>query len=231
MSTTPLRHFDDDFGRAWAIHAAALTADEPLRSDLCRSAIAFGVGAVDAYLCDAFVDSLATAMKRSRQEGKALPDAYAKLELPIGPLLATYKERQNWGLRMAARAMMDRDNVLQITRVKGLFNPILPANQQLWKGPARAYIALDRKRLTGTRLAPYRAKSSTEQRVVEKAVSGHLRKRIGGIIQRRHDIVHNCDRPKSSPQRMKVGSARNMLRDLEDFVRVLDAHLDAHRTS
>ena len=84
------------------------------------------MGALDAYLCDAFADSLARAMKQCRRDGKALPAGYAKLAIPAGPLLSSYKVRPNWGLRMAARAMMEKDNMLQLGRLKDLLNPVLP---------------------------------------------------------------------------------------------------------
>jgi hypothetical protein len=52
---------------------------------------------------------------------------------------------------------------------------------------------------------------------------------MGDIVQRRHDIVHNCDRPKTAKQRLTLGQAKAMLADVHDFVKILDQHLDAHR--
>jgi hypothetical protein len=52
---------------------------------------------------------------------------------------------------------------------------------------------------------------------------------MGEIVQRRHDIVHNCDRPKTAKQPMTLGQAKGMLVDVHDFVKVTDGHLDAHR--
>lgn len=96
VPTTAKRHFDDDFARARGLcDEASLRDEEPLRSDLARSAVAFGVGALDAYLCDAFVDSLARTMKQCRRDEKSLPCGYAKLALPAGPLQSSYKARPN----------------------------------------------------------------------------------------------------------------------------------------
>lgn len=203
---------------------------EPLRSDLARSAVSFGVGALDAYLCDAFVDSLARAMKVCRNTGRALPSGYAKLLIPAGPLLASYMARPNWGLRMSARVMMEKDNMLQLHRIRDLFNPVLPAGQKFGQDTALLFIAVDRKRLCGINVAEYGALSAAQQAAARRKAASDVLKRIGTIVQRRHDIVHNCDRPKSTPKPLKPGSAKNMLTDIGDFVDVIDAHLEAHRT-
>lgn len=229
MPTTARRHFDDDFARATdlLVHARAC-AEEPLRTDLARCAVAFGVGALDAYLCDAFVDALARKMKQCRRDDEALPPGYAKLSIPAGPLLASYEARPNWGLRMAARAMMEKDNLLQLGRLKDLVNPVLPAGAKLWTDVAPAFIALDRKRLAGISASDYAALSTTKKVVAKRKAAAAVLRRIGVIVQRRHDIVHNCDRPKNAPQLLKIGSARNMLTDVGAFVDVTDKHIDAN---
>jgi ATP-dependent helicase YprA (DUF1998 family) len=130
---------------------------------------------------------------------------------------------------MAARVMMEKDNLLQLGRLKDLLNPALPPGQKLWLDLAPAYIAIDRQRLTGVSAATYHALGSGQQQEARKKASAALIARIGVIVQRRHDIVHNCDRPKNAPQSMKPGTARNALTDIRSFINVLDAHLDDHR--
>jgi len=198
------------------------------QSDLARCAVTFGVGALDAYLCDAFVDSLARTMKQCRRDGTSLPSGYAKLALPAGPLLSSYKSRPNWGLRRAARAMMEKDNMLQLGRLRDLLNPNLPRGQKLWIDVAPQYVALNRKRLAGISSAEYGALTAPAKTDANKRAGAAVLRRIGTIIQRRHDIVHNCDRPKSAHQPLKVGTAKNMLTDIGSFVAILDGHLDAH---
>jgi hypothetical protein len=64
VPATARSHFDDDIARAWALHQLAVStdgADGPLATDVARTAVAFGVGALDAYLSDAFTDTLAAA--------------------------------------------------------------------------------------------------------------------------------------------------------------------------
>jgi hypothetical protein len=229
VPATARRHFNEDFARARRLcEVASATAEEPLRSDLARSAVAFGVGALDAYLCDAFVDSLARTMKQCRRDARSLPPGYAKLALPAGPLLSSYKTRPNWGLRMAARAMMEKDNMLQLGRLKDLLNPNLPVGRKLWIDLAPQYVALDRKRLAGISAADYALVGAPQRPDTHKKVAAAVLRRVGEVIQRRHDIVHNCDRPKSAPKPLKPGSAKNMLTDVESFVIILDAHLDCH---
>ncbi len=60
---------------------------------------------------------------------------------------------------MAARALMERDNMLRVSRVKDLFNPALPAGKKLWTDVAQVFVDLDRKRLAGFRKADYAARS------------------------------------------------------------------------
>ena len=190
--------------------------------------MAFGVGALDAYLCDAFTDTLARCLKNCRQTGHVPPTGYARLELPIGPLLTDYAVRHNWGLRMAARALMEKDNLLRLSRLKSLLNPALPAGHKLWDDLAQDFVDLDRKRLAGMRKSSY-ARSQAERK---PRVRGRFRptcSRMGEIVQRRHDVVHNCDRPRTAKQRTSLPKAKKMLVDIEDFATILDDHLDAHR--
>jgi hypothetical protein len=232
MPHTARRHFDDDITRAWAMHDLAretVEQDTPLADDVGRVSVAFGVGALDAYLCDAFVDTLARCLKSCRRNAHQPPAGYALLELPIGPLMADYPTRSNWGLRMAARALMEKDNLLQLGRLKDLFNPALPQGQKLWVDLAPSFADLNRKRLSGFRKDEYAGLSGQEKSRGPNRVSAHVLRRMGEIVQRRHDIVHNCDRPKSAKQWLSLGQAKAMLVDVHDFVKVLDAHLDAHR--
>lgn len=231
MPTTARSHFDDDIARAWAMHTLAretADADGPLATDVARTAVAFGVGALDAYLCDAFSDTLARCLKHCRRNGTTVPTGYARLALPVGPMLADYAVRSNWGLRMASRALMERDNLLQLGRLKELFNPALPPGQRLWTDMADAYVALDRKRLTGIRRAEYAALTGQARSRAPAKASAALLRRMGEIVQRRH-VVHNCDRPKTAKQPLSLSAAGKMLTDVNDFVCVLDDHVDAHR--
>lgn len=83
--------------------------------------------------------------------------------------------------------------------------------------------------MTGTSQADYISKTGqAKQKATKKAASAVLT-RIGSIVQRRHDIVHNCDRPKSALQGITRGAAQKMIADIKSFITILDDHLDAHR--
>jgi hypothetical protein len=234
MPKTARKHFDQDMARARAILAEATGQGDgsPVAADLARAAVAFAVGAMDAYLCDAYVDSLSRCLKAHRQ-GKisALPGPYGRELLPVGPLMAKhYTKKMNWALRMAARTRMERENLLQIARVRELLNPVLLSGQKLWIDIIDAYIAVGRKRLTRYVAADLQPLTGDPLQKKRQDASKRLLGRMGEIVQRRHDIVHNVDRPKSAPQKLTHGQARAMLRDVETFVSVLDDHLDKYRT-
>lgn len=229
-------HFNEDILRseALAVHAASLPAATPglLVTDLNRQAVASAVGAMDAYLCDAYVDLLTGALSRARAGTAPLPDGYRTERLPAGPLLAVYNARPNWGLRMAARGLMDRDNMLQTTRIKGMFNPALEANHKLWVGLMPTYLGLARKRLTGARtLAEVMALGGNHRKKAIAAAQSAMMERIGDIVQRRHDIVHNCDRPKQAITAITPTQAKWMVADIRSFVEILDDHVQAHRSA
>lgn len=235
MPTTARAHFDDDIGRAEALltEADAVPAARALVAvDIRRAALALGVGAMDAYLCDAHIDCLTRCLRAYRQGTCAkLPPTYAKELLPAGPLLAQhYKSRSNWGLRMAARARMERENMLQVGRIKEMFNPTLAVGQKLWADILDDYTSLNRKRLTKHTASDISALTGNARAKARKEAAAALVARMTRIVQRRHDIVHNFDRPKSAPQELTPGQAKAMVRDVKDFVTILDAHLDHHRS-
>lgn len=203
--------------------------DEPRSHDIGRVSVSFGVGAMDAYLCDAFADTLARCLRSCRQNGHVLPDGYKKLELPIGPLMTNYRARANWGLRMATRALMERDNLLRLSRLRELLNPALPTGKKLWGDLAQDFVDLNRKRIAGYRKGEYAALTGKAKAEGPKTVTHQVMTRMGEIVQRRHDVVHNCDRPKIAKQPMTLGQAKAMLADVHDFVKILDQHLDTHR--
>lgn len=234
MPTTARAHFDQDITRTQAVLSEAdrLPATRSgVADDLRRASVALAVGAMDAYLCDAYIDCL-TRCLRAFREGTCskLPSDYAKELLPAGPLLAQhYTKRSNWGLRMAARARMERENLLQVGRVKEIFNPVLPTNHKLWLDVIDQYTALGRKRLTKHRAADIAVMTPADRTEARKQAAAALVKRMLMIVQRRHDIVHNVDRPKSALQGLTAGQAKAMTTDIKDFITILDDHLDERR--
>ena len=93
----------------------------------------FAVGALDAYYCDAYTDLVAsTASSKSRQPGIDLPEWVYEIKVPIRAILEEY-DNPNWRWRMAARKMMERENVLSLSMVQTLFNKFFRNGQRFFR--------------------------------------------------------------------------------------------------
>jgi hypothetical protein len=103
---------------------------------------------------------------------------------------------------------------------KKLFLEVLPA----WISRPKASA-----RLFGIAQAAYKALvPGIDVDNANKTAWATIRGRSAKIIQRRHDCIHNCDRPKSRPQR--IHSTRTVDAVIEDIVFLVnnfDQHLDA----
>ena len=157
MANTARTHFDEDLTRAEEMLGhAKLMQDAGTQERLCQdiriASIATAIGAMDAYLCDKYVDCLTSVLKAYWQ-GKwrgDLPSFYARAKLPAGFVLDTSRTRRpGWSIRMAARRIMERETILSLSKVDEMFNPILPSGQKIWADMVPALLALGRKRLTG----------------------------------------------------------------------------------
>ena len=83
----------------------------------------FAVGGLDAYYCDAYTDVVAAAIiSKNRYLAMVLPGFFYEIKFPIRAILEQYTNNQNWRWRMAARRMMERENVLSLDTVRSLFN-------------------------------------------------------------------------------------------------------------
>lgn len=117
MTTTAYRYFREDLIRARNLKVHADAQVEPLKSDLYRSSWMLAVGAMDAYFCDAFADILAKILlAKSHQSNIKLSDKIKSIPLPISTLLSTQSQRSNWKWRVAARDLVEKDNVLSIKK-------------------------------------------------------------------------------------------------------------------
>lgn len=102
MPSTARKHFDEDINRASAVHTLACrqpcgrAATALLKDDLLRSAWMFGVGALDAYFCDAYADLVArTLQAKNRQHTLKLTPAISKIVLPVGAIFfANFGEKK-----------------------------------------------------------------------------------------------------------------------------------------
>src|SRR5947209_6770109 len=166
MPATALSHFQQDLarGRALVAHADPLpgrtAAEQLLRSDLLRAAWMFAVGALDAYFCDAYTDVVAAAIiSKSRQPAITLPDFFYDIKFPVRAILEPYAANANWRWRMAARKMMERENVLSLETIQKLFNKFFRQGRKFFRDLLGAWLAhpLATKRLFGITRSAFNA--------------------------------------------------------------------------
>lgn len=237
MPATALNHFRQDASRARAIvaHAEPLPrttpAEDMLRSDLLRSAWMFAVGAMDAYFCDAYTDIVAaTIISKSRQPAANLPDFFYDIRFPIRAILEPYANNENWRWRMAARKMMERENVLSLPAVQTLFNKFFRRGHKLFRDRMADWIVHPdaKKRLFGTTGAAFNALAANQRGQAIEDAQDQMEERYGDLFQRRHDCIHNCDRPKVSPQALPLGgTVFKVIQDAEFLVCRCDEHIKA----
>jgi hypothetical protein len=235
LPATALHHFQEDIARAKAIvaHADPLprgnAAEQLLRSDLLRGAWMFAVGALDAYFCDAYTDLIAaTISSKSRQPSIVLPETFYEIKFPIRAILEEY-ENPNWRWRMAARKMMERENVLSLVTIQTLFNKFFRKDKKFFGGLLDTWMSRPgaKIRLFGVTHSAYSAMTPADKDHARKQATEQLQERFGTIFQRRHDCIHNCDRPRMSPQPMdKGGTVLNVIQDVEYLVLRCDEHIN-----
>ncbi len=235
MPATALQHFQEDVARARAIvaHADPLPcttdAEWLLRSDLLRSAWMFAVGALDAYYCDAYTDVVAaTANSKSRQHDILLPQWVYEIKFPLAAVLEKY-DNPNWRWRMAARKMMERENVTKLATIQTLFNKFFRKGQRLFGDLLDDWLSRPdaRKRLFGVSHVDYKQMSDADKHTSRGKANDQLEDRFRTIFQRRHDCIHNCDRPRMSPQPLdKGGTVLKVVQDIEYLVHRSDEHIN-----
>lgn len=180
-----------------------------------------------------YVDCLTKVLRayvRGEWPGE-LPSFYKNERLPAGEVLDTSrKARPAWGIRMAARSVMERDNMLSLSRVDEMFNPVLPAGQKLWADFIGSVLVHGKKHLTGPKsAAQIAALDGKFKKAATKKAIATLKNRITSIIEIRHDWIHNCGRPKSAIVKYSDGQARVRIGDIRLFVEAFDDHIEAHR--
>lgn len=197
---TAKSHFNEDIARARALvdHADGQPSST-LQDDIFRAAWMMAVGASDAFFCDAYADLITrTLQARQIQSSFHISDRMLNLRVPAIVVIGT-AATENWRWRMAARQIIEDETVLSITEIKSLLNqffrdehkPFSKANFDRW------IVHRDAKnRLFGITPTNYRALTGTAKNTQRKASIERFEHRFESIFQRRHDCIHNCDRPK-----------------------------------
>jgi len=181
--------------------------------------------------CDAYADLVAaTLASKSRQAAIRLPEFFYDIKLPIRAILEPYAHT-NWRWRMAARKMMERENVLSLHTVQELFNKFFREDRRFFKAlllDAWICHAEAKPRLFGVRGADFLAMTNPDKETARKAARKKLEGRFRDLIQRRHDCIHNCDRPRVSPQPLSTGgTVLKVIQDVEFLVFRCDEHINA----
>lgn len=214
---TAKKHFDEDIARARSLHDHAKSVSKrDLQDDIFRSSWMMAVGACDAYFCDAYADLIARVLQaKNKQPGVEIPDRLNNLKLPV---IAVLRQTEGgWRWRMAARELVEKENVLSLKKIKELFNCFFPKNVGVFSDSTvdTWIIRRDAKyRLFGMNSTKFRKNKQKLRRRAKEKFSQHFE----GIFQRRHDCIHNCDRPKEGLQPISERKVNATLEDIEFLV-------------
>lgn len=224
---TAKQHFDEDIQRANAILAHALgLPDSRLKEDLFRAAWMTGVGASDAYFCDAYADLVTRTLRaKERQPNGDLQDRLNNLKVPV---VAVLNSTSGWRWRMAAREIIEKENVLSIKQIKDLLNIFCrDGHKLLTQETIENWILHDNvcQRHFGISKHQYNQKQGSAKSKAKKVALEHLGRRMQSIFQRRHDCIHNCDRPKYAIQSITEDKTRKALEDVDFIVCRCTDHL------
>ena len=100
--------------------------------------------------------------------------------------------------------------MLNLGAVEEAFKPFLPPNHKLYYDVIVAWVieASAKKRIFGITPTAFAALSVQRKNDQRGYFVNAMRKRFDDVIfQRRHDCIHNCDRPKVAPQPLtRVGT-------------------------
>lgn len=217
---TPYSHFAQDIVRAKALveHADLLPASE-LQNDIMRSAWMMSVGALDAYFCDAYADLIARTLQAKQIQPQVhIPDRLNNLRVPVVAFIRA-AANENWRWRVMARELIEDHTVLSIEKIKKLFNQFFENSTKLMGDSSFDSWLLHRdhkQRLFGINRTNYRATQNATRIQSRKDTKDVFSKRYERIFQRRHDCIHNCDRPKVAIDHSLVTSTNGVNKVIYD---------------
>lgn len=157
------------------------------------------IGAVDAYFCDAYADLCARALQAKQiQDAVRVTDRVLNLQIPAIAAIRP-SPSENWRWRMAARGMIEKQSVLSLDEVRKLFNGFCrDAHKVFCNAHFDSWIVHRdaKQRLFGVSATAYRRLTGTNRNTQREQSWRQFESRFDSIFQRRHDCIHNCDRPK-----------------------------------
>ena len=121
MLDTAISHFLDDIKRAKSLLVHARTVPVGvLRDDILRAVWMMSVGACDAYFSDAYADLVSRTIRAKELEPSIpIPDRLNNLKVPVIAILRP--ANGGWRWRMAARELIEEENVLSLMKGRQLF--------------------------------------------------------------------------------------------------------------
>ena len=236
MPATAYQWFIEDIIRAEQLTALVsnnvvpATGYDQVRADLLRCSLMYAVGALDSYLSKAYVDIVASALRASSLEPTTpIPEALYEITIPAGAAMRDYDHRPNWRWRMAAKHYMSDKNMLNLGGIADRFNPLFPSDSKLYHSVVVDWAEKPEanKRLFGISREEFSVLSTADKVARKDRLVDALKTRFKKIIQRRHDCIHTCDRPKQKPQGLRSpGTIANVIRDIRFFAASMDEHID-----
>lgn len=203
MLRTAKQHFDEDIDRAeqLLVHAKELPAGR-LRDDILRASWMMAVGACDAYFCDAYADLISRTLRAKELEPAIdIPDRLNNLRVPAISVIR--EARGGWRWRMAARELIENENVLSLGKIRDLFNHFFRKGHKIISQETIEDWLLhqqSKSRLFGITRTNYRALAANAKAQAKKNALYRFQGHFEGVFQRRHDCIHNCDRPRRALQ-------------------------------
>jgi len=219
---TAKRHFDEDMTRSRALIDHG-NAQQPsaLQSDIFRAGWMMAVGASDAYFSDAYGDLLSRTLRaKDVQRAVVIPDRLNNLRVPVITVL--HGTHDGWRWRMAARELMSQENVLALDKIRGLFNQFFEDGNKLLNKDTIGPLILHKDakvRIFGVSATDYRRIAvPADQERTRKEATASMFDRYEVIFQRRHDCIHNCDRPKYVLQDLTFDQAGKAHQDISFLI-------------
>jgi hypothetical protein len=218
---TAKNHFDEDIKRAsdMTTHASPLPVSV-VSDDIRRAAWMMAVGALDAFFSDAYADLVARTLRaRDIQDEITIPSRLNNLKLPVTAFVNAVAPGWRW--RMAARELIEEENVLSLNQIRGLFNQFFDDKRKLLNkatiGPWISHTQA-RQRVFGISRTAYAALPNPSKPKARETALVCMETHYEEIFQRRHDCIHNCDRPHTALQNITQISAKKTIEDVTFLV-------------
>ena len=150
-----------------------------------------------------------------RRVGRPCLDAPRMADLPRETLFARLDHHQN---------------VLSLQTVQELFNKFFREEHRFFKSAILDTWICDAgapSRLFGIRGVDFRPMSAPDKETTRKEARKKLEGRFKDLIQRRHDCIHNCDRPRMSPQPLSTSdTVLKVIQDVQFLVSRCNDHIN-----